>query len=318
MTRSALVTGGAGFIGSHLVRRLLRDGWTVRVLDNLSSGSRAYLSELSGDLELQVGDVRDPDTCSTACAGIDTVFHLAAVVSVVQSIEDPVLSHDVTLGGTLKMLMAARATGVRRFVFSSSAAVYGSPEVMPVNERQPIDPQSPYGIDKATGEMYCRCFHELFGMETVALRYFNVFGPRQSAKSGYAAVIPLFVAAALAGNSPTIYGDGLQTRDFVYVANVVDANLLAASAPDAAGKTINVAGGESISLLDLVTVIERCTNRPLNPKFAPARAGEVRHSKADISQARLLLGYTPAVSVENGLQTTVEEELLQKNERGNE
>ncbi len=304
MSKKALITGGAGFIGSHLAELLAGEGWEVRILDNLSSGSTANLSHLRNNIELITGDIRDQNTCLLACKGMDVVFHLAAIASVVRSVEDPALSHDVTLTGTLNMLLAARDSGVRRFVFSSSSAVYGNAEISPTSEDQPIMPESPYAIDKAAGEMYCRSFYKLFGLETVILRYFNVFGPRQSATSGYAAVIPLFTAAALAGNSPTIYGDGLQTRDFVCVTNIVRANLLAATVKDAPGQTFNIAGGDSISLIDLTNLLERISGRPLNPKFVPSRAGEVRHSLADITRAQNILGFETEVNVEEGLRLT--------------
>lgn len=306
MAKTALVTGGAGFIGSHLIRHLICDGWQVRVLDNFSSGSRQNLNELAGDIEVMVGDIRDRELCRKASSGMDSVFHLAAIASVVRSVEDPAFSHDVTLTGTLNMLLAARDSGVRRFVFSSSAAVYGDADIVPTSERQPIQPQSPYAIAKATGEMYCRTFHDLYGLQTVILRYFNVFGPRQSAQSGYAAVIPLFVSAVLSGTSPTIYGDGCQTRDFVYVENVVRANLLAVDAAEAPGETFNIAGGDSIALLDLLVILGRSAGRLITPTYAPGRTGEVRHSRADIARARLLLGYAPTISIAAGLMQTVE------------
>lgn len=306
MGKLALVTGGAGFIGSHLVSHLLCNGWQVRVLDNFSSGMPQNLGSIADNIEVLVGDIRDWDVCRKACIGVNTIFHMAAIASVVRSIEDPALSHDVTLSGTLNMLLAARDSGVCRFVFSSSAAVYGNADTLPTSEDQPIQPQSPYAIDKAAGEMYCRAFHDLYGLETVILRYFNVFGPRQNVHSGYAAVIPLFVSAAISGKSLTVYGDGLQTRDFVYVENVVRANVLAAESSSAAGHVLNVGGGESISLLELLSIIERVTYRTISPTFAPSRPGEVRHSRAEISQARLRLGYSPLVSVAAGLARTIE------------
>jgi nucleoside-diphosphate-sugar epimerase len=306
MAKQALVTGGAGFIGSHLVGRLLCEGWKVRVLDNFCSGSWDNLRPIQSDIEVIVGDIRDKEACRKACQDMDSVFHMAAIASVVRSIEDPILSHDVTLGGTLNLLLAARDQKVRRFVFSSSASVYGNAETIPTSENQPLDPQSPYASDKASGEFYCRNFWDLFGLETVILRYFNVFGPRQSANSGYAAVIPRFVHIATAGGTPTIYGDGLQTRDFVYVDNVVSANLQAGLVDGVAGQTFNIAGGQGTSLLELLTILSRLTGAQLKPEFLPARAGEVRHSRADISRARYMLGYAPADSLASGLKRTVE------------
>ncbi len=286
MARQALVTGGAGFIGSHLIKKLLCEGWNVRVLDNFSSGFHHNLQPVRSDLDVLTGDVRDPDACRHACEGVDSVFHLAAIASVVSSVEDPAQTHEVTLGGTLNMLLAARDAQVRRFVFSSSASVYGNAETVPTTEQQPLAPQSPYASAKAAGEFYCRNFYTLYGIETVILRYFNVFGPHQNTNSGYAAVVPCFVKAVLEDGTPRIYGDGLQTRDFVYVENVAAANVQAALAEGVAGLAFNVAGGVSISLLDLLTALGRLTDRTLIPEFCPPRSGEVRHSRADISHAR--------------------------------
>ena len=224
MSKRALVSGGAGFIGSHLVSRLVHDGWRVRVLDNFNTGRPDNLQSVEDCIDVIADDIRDTRACGKACAGVDTVFHLAGLASVATSISDPLQSHEVTCGGTLNMLLAARDNGVRRFVFSSSASVYGNSDQLPTVETQPLLPQSPYASDKACSEFYCRNFHSLFGLETVILRYFNVFGPRQSAQSGYAAVIPLFVEAAITGKTPIIYGDGRQTRDFVCVDNVVAQN----------------------------------------------------------------------------------------------
>lgn len=306
MEKRALVTGGAGFIGSHLTARLLAEGWQVRVLDNLNSGAEANICALPGDLELMHGDIRDVSACRTACSGVDSVFHMAALASVVGSIADPLHSHEVNLGGMLNMLTAARDADVRRFVFSSSAAIYGNAESLPTTEDQSYEPQSPYATHKACGEFYCKNFYNLYGLETVILRYFNVFGPRQTLNSGYAAVVPLFIQAALEGRSPTIFGDGRQTRDFVYVGNVVAANLLAATQKGAAGATFNVAGGAGLSLLELVSYLEEFAGRSLNPVFQPERVGEIKHSVADVTRAQNLLGFTPEVSVAEGLRRTYE------------
>ena len=303
-SKLALVTGGAGFIGGHLTARLLAEGWQVRVLDNFNSGDEANLRGLSGALEIQRGDIRDRDACQTACAGVDSVFHMAALASVTGSIADPVGSHEVNLGGTLNMLTASRDASVRRFVFSSSAAIYGNTEILPTNENQPYNPQSPYAAHKACGEFYCKNFHALYGMEAVILRYFNVFGPRQTLNSGYAAVVPLFIQAALANRSPVIFGDGKQTRDFIYVENIVAANVLAATQKDIGGVGFNIAGGEALSLLKLVAHLERIADRPLSPVFKPERAGEIKHSYADIARASVRLGFAPEVSVAEGLRRT--------------
>ena len=328
-TRKALVTGGAGFIGSHLVRRLLAERYEVRVLDDLSSGfldnlplTHSPLTTHHSPLTFIHGDVRDIDACKDACAGMEggTVFQLAAMVSVVRSVEDPLLSNAVNVGGTLNMLIAARDSGVSRFVLSSSAAVYGNAESNSqhstlntqhrVSEDQPLDPQSPYASDKAAAEFYCRNFHALYGLETVILRYFNVFGSKQNIASGYAAVIPAFISATMRNQSPVIYGDGRQTRDFVHVDNVVSANLLAAQVAEAAGQTFNIATGEETDLLTLLSIIADChltlnTQHP-TPNFLPGRAGEVRNSCADIRRARALLGYEVKVSLMDGLAATIE------------
>jgi nucleoside-diphosphate-sugar epimerase len=305
MARNALVTGGAGFIGGHLAHRLAREGWNVRALDNFSSGSRERLRSIADRVELIEGDVRDPDACQEACRGVDTVFHMAAIASVVSSVADPVTSHDVNVNGTLNMLTAARDQNVRRLVFASSASVYGNSDVVPTTEDLPIHPESPYATGKACGELYCRNFWELFGLQTVVLRYFNVFGPGQSPVGGYAAVIPKFVGAVAANETPVVYGDGLQTRDFVYVGNVVSANILAATTEAAAGTTLNVAGGRGISLLDLLHELEQISSKALKPEFRPGRDGEVRHSVADISRARQVLGYEPEVGLRSGLEATL-------------
>ena len=303
--RTALVTGGAGFIGGHLVERLLEGGWRVRVLDNFSTGSLENLDAVLNDVELIEGDVRSLDLCQAASRGVDSIFHLAAIASVASSVADPLLSHEVTLGGTLNMLTAARDQNVRRFIFSSSASVYGNADAVPTREDDPIRPQSPYASAKASGELYCRNFWDLYGLETVVLRYFNVFGPRQSAVSGYAAAIPRFVEAVVTGAAPVVYGDGRQTRDFVYVENVVEANILAALAGSISGLTFNIAGGQGISLLQLLAELERLAGVPLAPEFRSARAGEVRHSLADISRARYVMGYEPSLSFACGLRRTL-------------
>jgi len=344
--KPCLVTGGAGFIGSHLVRLLLSEGHHVRVLDNLSSGFLHNLPPLNSQpstLSFIEGDVRDLNACRSACAGLDGgyIFHLAAMVSVVQSVEDPLQSNAITLGGTLNMLTAARDSGVSRFVLSSSAAVYGNAESSsisssssssavptPTAEDHPLDPQSPYASDKAASEFYCRNFQSLYGLETVVLRYFNVFGPRQSITSGYAAVVPAFMNAALRNRVPVIFGDGRQTRDFVHVHNVVSANLLAARVPEAAGQTFNVATGEETDLLTLWkgiaesaslthSPIDQMTDRPPRESalptpdsrpidFRPARPGEVRNSCGDIRRARRVLGYKVEVPLMEGLADTLE------------
>lgn len=302
--KRALVTGGAGFIGSHVVERLVREGWQVRVLDNLTSGTVDNL-RVPEAIEMIQGDVRDVETCYSACRDVDCVFHMAAISSVASSIAAPLPTHDINLGGTLNILCAARDMHVKRLVFSSSASVYGNAETVPTCEDQPLAPQSPYASSKACAEFYCRNFFDIHGLEAVVLRYFNVFGPRQSANSGYAAVIPLFVQAAVTGATPTVYGDGLQTRDFVYVESVAEANWLAATTPQAAGKIFNVAGGQGISLIDLLQALERITGRDMSPEFQPGRPGEVRHSRADISAAKAELRFQPRITLTEGLKQTL-------------
>jgi UDP-glucose 4-epimerase len=306
MKQTAAVTGGAGFIGSHLVDLLLREGWNVRVLDNFSTGSPANLMNAAGRAEIIKGDIREIDSCRAACAGADSVFHLAAMASVADSVADPMLSHDVNLTGTLNLLTAARDAGVRRLVFSSSASIYGNADTVPTTEDQPYAPLSPYASQKAAGEFYCRNFFSLYGLETVILRYFNVFGPRQSANSGYAAAVPKFTQAAVTDAAPTVFGDGLQTRDFIYVENVASANLRAALAEGVAGKTFNVAGGNAVSLLDLLDELRQVTGAKLDPQFQEPRAGDVRHSRADVAHARKILGFAPAISFAEGIRRTIE------------
>lgn len=306
MAYSSLVTGGAGFIGSHLARRLLLDGHRVRVLDNFSTGSRDNLDGLLADIELIEGDLRDLDRLRAAVQGIEVVFHQAALPSVARSLADPIATHENNATGTLNLLVAARDAGVRRLVAASSSSLYGDAPVECKREDLPIAPRSPYAVSKLAAEQYCRSFAIGYGMETVALRYFNVFGPRQDPDSPYAAVVPRFITAMLRGDRPIMFGDGRQSRDFTYIENVVEANLLAAAAPRAAGEVINVACGDSYSLLDLMDNLNSILDRRVEPLFAEARPGDVRHSRADISKAGELLGYSPRVRFLEGLRRTVE------------
>jgi UDP-glucose 4-epimerase len=299
-----LVLGGAGFIGSHLVERLLSEGHRVRVLDNLSTGKRENLAPVADDVELQVGDMRDERALATAVEGCDVVFHQAAIVSVQRSIDEPLLTQATNLGATLQLLLAARGAGVRRIVFASSAAVYGAGSDAPLDEGSPTFPQSPYGLEKLAGEHYLRIWRELYGLETIALRYFNVFGPRQDPRSPYSGVISIFADRLAQGVAPTIFGDGEQTRDFVHVANVVEANYLAACTPGAAG-AFNVACGETTSLNRLFTQMSQLRGLSLTPHYGPARSGDIRHSSADISRAASVLGYVPRVPLADGLTALV-------------
>ncbi|MCM2277070.1 MAG: SDR family oxidoreductase [Oligoflexia bacterium] len=300
-----LVTGGAGFIGSHIAERLLRDGHEVRILDDLSSGRRQNLDGFQGELELVEGDIRDPDTVRRATHGMDTVFHQAATASVPRSVEDPAATNETNLTGTLNVLLACRDQNVRRVVFASSSSIYGDSEEMPKLESMAMNPLSPYALQKAAGETYMRLFHKLYGLETVSLRYFNIFGPRQDPNSEYSAVIPKFISALVRGAPITLHGDGEQSRDFTYVENVVDANLAAMRAPaSSCGRMFNIACGEAYSLNHLVNELERISGRRALRQHGPARLGDVRHSLADIGAARESLGYLPKITFEEGLVRT--------------
>ncbi|SFI26437.1 SDR family oxidoreductase [Planctomicrobium piriforme] len=300
-----LVTGGAGFIGSHLVTQLVRDGVQVRVLDNLFTGHLRNLEHVAGEIEFINGDVRDADAVTTAVQGMDVVFHQAALASVPLSIENPLATHEVCVTGTVNILNAARLSGVRRVVFAGSSSAYGDSPVMPKREDQVPEVLSPYAAAKVAGEYYCQSFASAYDLEVVRLRYFNVFGPRQDPKSPYSAVIPLFAAALLEGRTPRIYGTGEQSRDFVHVSNVVRANLLAATTPGVSGKVYNVAGGRTISVLELLQLICQGLDCPFSPEFYPPRAGDVLHSWADISAIRQDLGYEPTVTLAEGLVDTL-------------
>jgi nucleoside-diphosphate-sugar epimerase len=300
------VTGGAGFIGSHLVDRLLRDGREVRVLDDFSSGREANLEPARSKIELIRGSICDEDVVARVVEGCDVVFHQAAVPSVPRSVAEPVRTNGTNIDGTLLVLEAARRGGVRRVVFAASSSAYGDTETLPKVESMPATPLSPYALQKYVGEAYCRLYYELYGLETVALRYFNVFGPRQNPESEYAAVIPRFVRACLRGESPRIYGDGEQTRDFTFVSDAVEANVLASNAPRAAGAVINVAGGRRTSLNQLFAAIRDQTGARVEAVHEKARVGDVRHSLASLDRARELLGYAPAVELKLGLAKTIE------------
>ncbi|MAE69288.1 MAG: hypothetical protein CME06_02340 [Gemmatimonadetes bacterium] len=301
-----LITGGAGFIGSNIARRLLADQQEVRVFDNLSTGRLSNLDDIRNDLDFAQGDLRDSDALRRAVEGIDYVFHQAAVPSVQRSVENPMGSHLVNSTGTLDLLIAARDAGVRRVVYAGSSSVYGDSETLPKVETMVPNPISGYAINKISSEYYCRIFPALYGLEAVTLRYFNVFGPYQDPTSEYSAVIPLFVTAYLQGRVPTIYGDGLQARDFTYIDNVVDANLLASTAEDASGHAFNIACGEMISLVDLARTIKEIIGAKGEPVHSAPRKGDVRFSLADITRAREVLGYEPKVSLREGLELTAE------------
>lgn len=301
-----LVTGGAGFIGSHLAEALVARGANVRVLDNLATGSEVNVAHLQNDIEFIFGDLRNLDTVRGAMQGVDVVFHEGALASVPRSIDDPLGSLESNVNGTLHVLLAARDAGVRRVIYASSSSVYGDTPTLPKREDMPTNPQSPYAIHKLAGEQLCLAFTRFYHLETVALRYFNVFGPRQDPASQYAAVIPRFLSALLSGSRPLVFGDGEQTRDFTYVGNVVEANLRAAEVPDASGHVINVGCGKRIALNELLRLACDLLERSTPAEYLPARAGDLRHSLADISEASHLLGYQPLISIREGLQRTLE------------
>ncbi len=301
-----LVTGGAGFIGSHLVEALVRRGHVVRVLDNFVTGRRENVASVRREIELLRGDCADPRAAQRAVRGVEVVFHEAAVPSVTVSVQDPAGSFRANATATLTTLLAARDAGVRRFIYAGSSSVYGDRPGLPKRESATPVPLSPYAVGKLTGEHLVRIFSELYGIEGLTLRYFNVFGPRQDPSSPYSGVISLFTTALLAGRTPLIYGDGRQSRDFTHVANVVDANLRALTARSLRGEAVNVATGKGTTLRELLRLIAGETQAPATARYAPARAGDIRHSVADIRAAHRLLGYRPKVDIARGLRQTVE------------
>lgn len=306
MKKSYLVTGGAGFIGSNIVRRLLEQSGRVRVLDNLSTGKLANLEDVIDDIDFIEGDIRNLDAVIGAARKVDFVFHQAALPSVPRSIEDPASSTENNLTGTLNVLLAARDAGVHRVIYAGSSSAYGETPTLPKREDMNPDPLSPYALTKLAGEYYGRIFSRLYGLETVTLRYFNVFGPRQDPASQYAAVIPKFITAFLEGRRPVIYGDGEQTRDFTYIENVVEGNWLASRAEKTRGEVVNLATAARISLNQLVALLRDITGITIEPIYAEARRGDVKHSLADISRAESLLGYQPRIDLREGLRRTVE------------
>lgn len=306
MTTRYLVTGGAGFIGSNITAELVRRGATVRVADDFSTGKRANLNGLDDRIELLIGDLADLDFARRAVEGATYVIHQAAIPSVPRSVADPLMNNRANVQATLNVLIAARDAGVRRLVYASSSSVYGEAVNGAKREAMHLWPLSPYGVSKLAAEQYCMAFHTVYGFEAVALRYFNVFGPRQDPASEYAAVIPRFITALLSGRPPTIYGDGEQTRDFTYVGNIVAANLRALEAPGVAGQVFNIAMGQATSLNQLADILGELTRVSLPPIYAEPRPGDIRHSVADVSRAREVLGFTPQVSLVDGLALAVE------------
>jgi UDP-glucose 4-epimerase len=301
-----LVTGGAGFIGSHLVDRLVDLGHRVRVLDDFSTGKRSNLAGVAGRIELIEGDLRDPDRCREACNDIEIVFHQAAIPSVPKSVRNPRSSHEVNVNGTFNLLLAAWEQRCRRVIYAASSSAYGDSEVSPKREDMRPIPQSPYAVQKLTGEIYCRAFAACYNLQTLSLRYFNVFGPRQDPASEYAAAIPAFVTSIVRDEPPTVYGDGEQTRDFTSIENVIHGNLLAADAPVAEGEVVNLACGNSISINHLVARINVLLGKNVVPLHTESRPGDVRHSTADIRLVRSLLGFEPCVDFDEGLQRAID------------
>jgi len=301
-----LVTGGAGFIGSNIVGELVRRGETVRVLDNLATGHIENLAPLKQKIAWHEADIRNLESIRPDFEGVDYVIHLAAIPSVPRSVADPLTSNSVNIDGTLNVLLAARDASAKRLVFAASSAAYGDDPVLPRVESQGPRPLSPYALTKLAGEYYCRIFTRVYGLETVALRYFNIFGPRQSPDSPYSGVLSLFIAAYRGGQTPTIFGDGEQSRDFTYVENAVDATLRACTAPDAAGTVINVGTGERHTLNEMIASLNGIFGAQVTPRYEAPRTGDVQHSHADISLARKLLGYEPKVRFEEGLKKTVD------------
>ncbi len=303
----SLVTGGAGFIGSNMVRFLLEKGETVRVLDNFAAGKRENLAEVADRIELIEGDIRSMETVQKAVAGGDTVYHLAALGSVPRSMEAPDIYNDNNVCGTFNILEASRHAGIRRVVFASSSSVYGSNKTLPQHEELPLAPISPYGATKAIGEIYCRAYYETYGLETVCLRYYNVFGPRQDPTSQYAAAIPLFVSALLRDKSPTIFDDGEQSRGFTFIDNVTQANWLAAHAEGVKGEGLNISTTSSVTVNTVVSEIQKLLGKEhIAPTYAPPRPGDIKHSLANVSRAKDVIGYEPKVSFEEGIRRAID------------
>lgn len=300
-----LVTGGAGFIGSNLAEALLKHGHSVRVLDNFSTGRRENIKEILNDIELIEGDICNYDAVVKSVKGIEVILHQAALPSVPRSIIDPIATNEVNVNGTLNILNAAKDNGVKRVVFASSSSIYGDTPELPKHEGMIPNPLSPYAVSKLTGEKYCNVFSKIYGLETTALRYFNVFGPRQDPSSQYSAVIPKFIKAILSDEQPTIYGDGEQSRDFTYIANVVDANILAATKEYESGLAMNCACHDQITLNQLVNEINSLFGTGIKPKYVDPRAGDIKHSFAAIEKIKSILGFSPSVSFEEGLKKTI-------------
>ena len=306
MADGYLITGGAGFIGSHLVRRIIGAGGLVRVVDNLSTGYPERLDDVRDSIQLLTGDLADESIAAEAVKDIDYVLHQAAVPSVQRSIMDPPGTNRSNVTATLNLLEKSRNAGVRRFVYAASSSAYGDTEVLPKVEEMPANPLSPYALQKWVGERYCKLYSELYGLDTVSLRYFNVFGPGQNPYSQYSAVIPIFTTKLLANEPITVHGDGEQSRDFTYVENVIEANMLALCARNAPGEVCNIGCGQRVSLNELIRMLEKAVGVRAEVEYAPTKPGDVRHSLADITKATRILGYVPKIQIEEGLRRTVE------------
>jgi len=301
-----LVTGGAGFIGSNIVDELIVRNQKVKVVDNFFTGKKENLSHLSSKIELIEGDIRDLELMKKASKGVDFIIHQAAFRSVAKSVENPTLTNDINIGGTLNVLLAAKEAKVKKVVYASSSSVYGEAKTFPEKEDQPTSPISPYAVSKLAGEFYCRAFSATFGLKTVSLRYFNVFGPRQNPESKYSTVVPAFIYKMLRNLPPEVDSDGKQSRDFTYVSNVVDANITAANSPDSLYRVFNVACGKSYAILDIVDTLNELLNKDVKPVFGPKRVGDVRRTLADISMIKKVLGYEPKVDFRTGIEKTLE------------
>ena len=310
--KKILITGGAGFIGSNITKVLLEKGADVRVLDNFITGRKINIEPFLNDnkFELIEGDLRDFSDVRKAVEGIDYILHQGALPSVPRSLKDPITTNNINILGTLNVLMAAKEAGIKRVVYASSSSVYGNSKTLPKKEDMPVNPLSPYALSKYTGERYCQIFYQIYGLETVCLRYFNVFGPNQDPTSQYAAVIPKFIDIMKKDGRPTIYGDGSQSRDFTYVENVVQANLLSCEAEEAAGEVFNIAYGKSFSLLQLVDFINKNLSKDIKPEFTESRSGDVKHSLASTEKAKDKLGYEPKIDFEQGLEKLIKASLI--------
>lgn len=301
-----LVTGGAGFIGSNICRKLTAQGAFVRIVDNLLTGKKANLADIIDKVQFIQADMGDPNVAAAAVKDIDVVLHQGALPSVPKSVDNPAATHTHCVNATLTMLIAARDAGIKRFVYAASSSAYGDTPTLPKIETMTPNPLSPYAVAKLTGELYCKVFYGVFGLETISLRYFNVFGPYQDPTSQYAAAIPAFVTAILNDKQPTVYGDGEQSRDFTYIDNVIEANLLAATAPETSGQTINIACGQAVTINQIIKMINQILGKDIEPAYTPNRPGDVKHSLADITAAQNTIGYEPVVTFEDGLERAID------------